>query len=179
MNDETGTDTSAGVVMVVMEFGSRWPRCLEQLLGATPQGVVLAQDVTESAGSFLVRLRRRLIRLGSAEHRVSAAVLSVGHSLQSDVFVSRCLMVQVLARSLVPTGGKLVISGHAQLPDLAIQEASRVAATMAEHLVGAPELTLALDEPGSGLRRAVRRPTTPFAVDGFDPVDVRAEHARA
>jgi len=169
------TEKTGDVVLIVMEFGSRWPACFQELLRSAPHGVVLAQDVTETSAELSARLKRRLMQLTAAEHHVCAAVLSAGHSLAHDVFVNRCLMVQALARTLTPASGRLVLAGHSQLPEAARQEIARVAATMAEHLVGGPSLVLELEPPKSGVRRAVPRPATPIAFPAIQP----AERARA
>jgi hypothetical protein len=169
-DSQNKSDATGDVVLIVMEFGSRWPACFHSLLRNAPHGVVLAQDVTESPAELAARLRRRLMQLTASEHRVCAAVLSAGHSLAQDVFVNRCLMVQALARTLTPNNGRLVISGHAHLPDAARQEIARVAATMAEHLVGGPPLTLELEPPRSAVRRAVPRPSSPTALPAVSSI---------
>ena len=121
------------ITLVVMEFGSDWPKQLQPSSGC----VVLSQERNEPHSELLRRTYVRIRAIEQAGGIVTLAVLSCNNdvarrALEARVPLARALLATVLRAN----EGRLVLLGRSSAPDRTRHSLMALAGTLTEALTG-------------------------------------------
>ncbi len=103
-----------GISFVVLENGAAWPRWIADFQRIAPNSVIVAQRENEAPAAFELRVRRRLMELGSRRGDIVFGLISTNASLEREAVAARTAIAKAVLRSMPPDfHSKLVLGGCA------------------------------------------------------------------
>jgi hypothetical protein len=114
-DERRAMDTNVGSTsMIVMEYGSRWPRLVVEQRPDAATVTAIVQQSGEHATSLKQRALLR-VSLMSRGAPLESAVLSCGAEADEDTWASRALIARAMLSSLRGNPGHLLLSGDQRM----------------------------------------------------------------